>query len=79
MLQFKFEPFNKLFNKRTFRTVLRQSCAAFVEKWKFAVCRLIKKICEFAISDLRTGTQNQCADLRLRNEPKNVRICHLRA
>jgi hypothetical protein len=30
------------------------------------------------ICDLQTGTSKKFADLRLRNEPKNLRICDLR-
>jgi hypothetical protein len=29
-------------------------------------------------ADLRTGTSHKFVDLRLRNEPKNLRICDLR-
>ncbi len=33
---------------------------------------------KFRICDLRTGTLHKFADLRLRKEPKNLRICNLR-
>jgi hypothetical protein len=35
----------------TFRTILRQSCAIFVEICRFAICGLILKICGFAIAE----------------------------
>jgi len=34
--------------------------------------------CEVFCGNLRTGTPKKFADLRLRNEPKNLRICDLR-
>jgi hypothetical protein len=44
---------------------------------KFADLRFDEYPSKF--SDLRTGTPQQLADFRLRNEPKNLRICDLRA
>jgi hypothetical protein len=42
----------------------------------FEICGLI--ITNLWISNLRTGRPQKFADLRLRNEPKNFRICDLR-
>ena len=42
----------------------------------FAVCGII--ITNLQIGDFWTGTRQKFADLRLRNEPKNLRICDLR-
>ncbi len=39
---------------------------------KFAICGLIST--NLRICDFRTGTPKKCAYLRLRNEPKNLRI-----
>jgi hypothetical protein len=41
----------------------------------FAICGL--KITNLRICDFRTGTPQKFADLQLRNEPKNLRICDL--
>jgi|688.fasta_scaffold668368_1 hypothetical protein len=53
---------------------------------RFAICRLGHQgnlqICELILKTLRisylwTGTPQKFADLFLRNEPKNLRICNL--
>jgi hypothetical protein len=54
-------------------TALRHSCAEFCRNLQF--CDLQKNHTNLRICDLRTGTPKKLADLRLRNEPKNLRIC----
>ncbi len=46
------------------------------EIYEFAICGLI--ITNSHICDLRTGTPQKFADLRLPNELQNLRICGLR-
>jgi hypothetical protein len=62
--------------RTTFKTVLRQNCAVFVEICEFSICGLIIK--NLRTCDLRTGTSKKLADLQYRNEPKNLRTCELR-
>jgi hypothetical protein len=66
----------KSFKKTTFRTGLRQSSAL--------PYHILLKLADFfthknlRICYFRTGTPDKFADLRKRNEPKNLPICDLR-
>jgi hypothetical protein len=59
-----------------------QICGFVIADWDikeicgFAICGLIITI--LRICDLRIGSPQKFADLRLRNEPKNLRISDLR-
>jgi hypothetical protein len=69
-----FSPYKFVQNKKkTFLGLfLRQKLCSIL--WKFAILGLIINL---RICDLGTGTPNKFADLRSRNEPKNLRICDL--
>jgi hypothetical protein len=54
---------------------LRQSCAIFCGHLR--ICDLLINHKNLRMCDLRTGTPKRCADLRKRNEPKNLRICDM--
>jgi hypothetical protein len=53
-----------------------RNTAFFLTNLRFAICGLIIK--KLRVWDLRIGTPQKFANLRLRNEPKNLRICDLR-
>jgi hypothetical protein len=75
MLLLKFVFNKKSSKKTTFSTVLRQSCRIFCRNLRICNDRIIN--IKLRICDLRTGIPKKFADLRLRNEPKNLRICDL--
>jgi hypothetical protein len=56
------------------RIWIRKNC---LQIYEFAICGLGYQgnLWIYLICDLRTGTPKKFADLRLRNVPKNLRIC----